>query len=135
MKAWDNCGGGNEACIQNYSQLHSGITVLAPVPNIVYQANSATIPVAARATTTCSKGVAAMDVYTANHVRVYSQPGSTLQIYLNLPAGTYNLVMEAWDNCGGATTSPVDWVVGEPGLGQAGMYAYMPDPVLRKIQV
>jgi hypothetical protein len=128
VKAWDNCGGVNEAYIQNYSDLDSGITVLAPIPNIVYEANSATIPVAATATTICSKGVAAMGVYTANHVRVYTQQGSSLQTYLNLPAGTYNLVIEEWDNCGGATTSPVNLVVGDPGLGQAGMYAYMPDP-------
>jgi hypothetical protein len=128
VKVWDNCGGVNEAYVQNYAQLQSGITVLAPIPNIVYEANSATIPVSATATTTCSKGVAAMGVYTANHVLVYSQQGKTLQTYLNLPAGTYNLVIEEWDNCAGATTSPVNLVVGEPGLGEAGMYAYMPDP-------
>lgn len=128
VKAWDNCGGVNEAYIQNYAQLHSGITVLAPIPNIVYEANSATIPVAATATTTCSKGVAAMGVYTANHVRAYTQQGNALQTHLNLAAGTYNLVIEEWDNCGGATTTPVNLVVGGPGIGQAGMYTYMPDP-------
>jgi hypothetical protein len=128
VKAWDNCGGVNEAYIQNYSHLDSGITVLAPIPNIVYEANSTTIPVAATAITICSKGVAAMGVYTANHVRVYTQQGNSLQTYLNLPAGTYNMVIEEWDNCGGATSTPVNLVVGEPGLGEAGMYAYMPDP-------
>jgi hypothetical protein len=86
------------------------------------------IPVAATAITTCPQGVAAMGVYTANHVRVYTQSGNSLQTHLNLPAGTYNLVIEEWDNCGGATSTPVNLIVGNPGLGQAGMYAYMPDP-------
>lgn len=128
VKAWDNCGGVNEAYIQNYAQLHLGITVLAPIPDIVYEANSATIPVAATATTTCAKGVAAMGVYTANHVRVDTEQGNTLQTHLNLPAGTYNLVIEEWDNCGGATSTSVNLVVGNPGIGQAGMYVYLPDP-------
>src|ERR1700731_4832660 len=79
--------------------------------NVTSPANGATIsgsvPYAATATTSCSKGIASMGIYTAPGVRVYVQQGSSLKTSLNLNAGTYNTVVEEWDNCGGASTTPI----------------------------
>lgn len=65
----------------------------------------------ASATTTCSKGVAAMGIYTAPYVLAYTVSGSSLNTYLKLSAGTYNTEVQEWDNCGGASKTPVTLTV------------------------
>jgi phosphatidylinositol-3-phosphatase len=61
----------------------------------------------ATSTSTCSKGVAAMGIYTAPYVLAYTVSGSSLNTYLKLAPGTYNTVVQEWDNCGGSTKTPV----------------------------
>lgn len=80
--------------------------------NVTSPANGATIsgpvPYAATATTSsCSKGVGSMGIYTAPGVLAYTTNGSSLNTSLNLSPGTYNTVVEEWDNCGGAATTPI----------------------------
>ena len=74
-------------------------------------ANHATVPspihYVASATSSCSKGVASMGIYTAPGVRAYVVQGAKLNTYLNLSPGTHNTVVEEWDYCGGATTTPI----------------------------
>ncbi|MBV8050635.1 MAG: hypothetical protein JOZ80_05570 [Acidobacteriaceae bacterium] len=74
---------------------------------------SVTSPVhfVATATSTCSKGVSAMGIYTAPYALAYSVNGATLNTSLSLSPGTYNIVMQEWDNCGGATKTPVTLTV------------------------
>jgi len=74
---------------------NSGSTVQSPVHYV------------ASSTSTCSKGVASMGIYTASGALAYTTQGSTLNTNLNLSPGTYHTVVEEWDNCGGATTTPV----------------------------
>ena len=82
----------------------AGVTIVAPVNN----SNVATsVQYVATATTTCAKGVSAMGIYTAPNVLAYAVNGSTLNTGLTLNPGTYNTVVEEWDNCGGASTTPV----------------------------
>src|ERR1700685_2933369 len=81
-----------------------GVTVNTPANNSTYQGS---VPYAASATTSCNKGVGSMGIYTAPGVLVYVVNGSSLNTSLNLSEGTYNTVVEEWDNCGGASTSPV----------------------------
>jgi hypothetical protein len=82
----------------------AGVSVVAPIDN----SNVATsVQYVATATTTCAKGVSAMGIYTAPNVLAYTVNGSTLSTALNLSPGTYNTVVEEWDNCGGASTTPV----------------------------
>jgi hypothetical protein len=82
----------------------AAVSVVAPINN----SNVATsVQYVATATTTCAKGVSAMGIYTAPNVLAYTVNGSTLSTALNLSPGTYNTVVEEWDNCGGASTTPV----------------------------
>src|SRR5947209_13133628 len=59
----------------------------------------------ATGSSTCSKGVASMGIYTAPGVLAYTASGSKLDTQLSLNAGTYNTVVEEWDYCGGATST------------------------------
>lgn len=60
---------------------------------------------ASGSTKTCSKGVGSMGIYTAPGVLAYVSNGDNLNTPLKLSPATYNIVMTAWDNCGGATTA------------------------------
>jgi hypothetical protein len=53
-----------------------------------------------------------MGIYTAPGVLAYSSGGASLNTNLALNPGTYNTVVEEWDNCGGAATSPITITVG-----------------------
>lgn len=48
----------------------------------------------------CSKGVASMRIYSAPGVIAYSVEGSSLNTQINLAPGTYNTIVQSWDNCG-----------------------------------
>src|SRR6202050_1983434 len=86
------------------SAASSSVTVTSP-------ANGSTVPgpvsFVASATSSCSKGVASMGIYTAPGVLAYVANGSSLNTSLSLAAGTYNTTVEEWDYCGGAATKAV----------------------------
>jgi hypothetical protein len=67
----------------------SGWTVNSPV----YFAASATSP-------GCTKGISAMRIYVAPHVAVFSIDAHHFETFVNLKPGTYNTLVQAWDNCG-----------------------------------
>lgn len=80
----------------------------ATTPTIVVQSPTANSGVtsavhyAATATSSgCSKGMAAMQVYSNPGVLVYDTPGGRLDTYISLRRGTYNTTIQAWDMCGG----------------------------------
>src|SRR5690349_17247371 len=83
----------------------ASVYVSAPSNN----ANVATsVQYVATASTSCSKGVAAMGIYTAPYVLAYKVNGAKLSTILNLnPNTTYYTVVQEWDNCGGASTTPI----------------------------
>lgn len=56
-------------------------------------------------TDTCSRGVASMGVYVDNNLQRV-QTGSSINTSITLSPGSYNTVVEEWDNCGGATYTP-----------------------------
>jgi hypothetical protein len=66
----------------------------------------------ATATSTCPKGVAAMGIYTAPYQLAYTVNGSSLNTNLNFSPGTYYTTVQEWDNCGGATKTPITITVG-----------------------
>lgn len=105
VEEWDYCGGATTASIKitvNNSQ--SGVYVTSPANHSTV--NSPTNFVAT-ATTTCSLGVASMGIYTAPYQLAYTTNGASLNTSLALDPGTYNAVVEEWDRCGGAATTPV----------------------------
>jgi hypothetical protein len=82
----------------------AGVSVVAPLNN----SNVATsVQYVATATTTCAQGVSAMGIYKAPNALVYTVSGANLNTVLSLSPGTYNTVVQEWDNCGGSTKTPV----------------------------
>jgi hypothetical protein len=82
----------------------ASVTVSSPANGVTA---SSPVPYAAKATTnTCSKGVASMGIYVDNKL-VYVVNGNSLNTNLPLNPGTYNTVVQEWDNCGGATFTAV----------------------------
>ena len=73
----------------------NGATVSSPVHYIATGTSS-----------TCGSGVAAMGIYVNNQL-TYTVNGSQLDTILSFNPGSYYTVVEEWDNCGGATVTPV----------------------------
>src|SRR5262249_47129522 len=71
-----------------------------------------TVQYVATASTSCSKGVSAMGVYTAPGVLAYQSNGASLNTLLNLNPGTYNTTVQSWDHCGGTAKTPITIKVG-----------------------
>src|SRR5438067_6845342 len=92
----------------------SGVTVTSPSNNSTV---SSPVHYVATASTSCSKGVGAMGIYTAPFVLAYSVNGASLNTNLTLSAGTYNTVVQEWDNCGGSAVAPVTITVSGSGGG------------------
>jgi hypothetical protein len=106
--AWDNCGGASTAGVTITVSAQSGVHITAPGNGQV----ASPVNFVATSTTSCSKGVGSMGIYTAPGQLAYVSNGATLNTNLPLGAGTYNAVVEEWDKCGGATTAPVTITVG-----------------------
>jgi major membrane immunogen (membrane-anchored lipoprotein) len=104
VEAWDNCGGATTRTVTITVKSGTSVSVTSP-------ANNSTVgtPVnfVATATSSCSRGVASMGIYTAPNQLAYVVNGASLNTSLSLSAGTYNTTVEEWDNCGGAATTPV----------------------------
>ncbi|HMC75454.1 MAG TPA: hypothetical protein VKG87_14210, partial [Terriglobales bacterium] len=87
----------------------ASVSVTAPANNSTV---SPTVQYVATATTNCSKGISAIGIYTAPGQRAYSVAGAKLNTLLTLNPGSYNTVVQAWDNCGGSSSTPVKITVG-----------------------
>jgi hypothetical protein len=84
------------------------VTVSSPVNGSTVTTN---VAFKASASTSCSKGVASMGIYPAPYQLAYTVNGSSLNTTLPLNAGSYNVVVEEWDYCGGASTATVSITV------------------------
>src|SRR5579871_5539179 len=86
----------------------AGVTVQSPGNNTTVGTN---VNFVATGSTSCSKGIGSMGIYPAPYQLAYTVSGSKLNTTLPLNPGTYNAVVEAWDNCGGASTATVQITV------------------------
>ena len=86
---------------------------------------SSSVKFVATAGTTCSKGVGSMGIYPAPYQLAYTVGGASLNTSLNFNPGTYNVVVQEWDNCGGSTTATVKIYV-VAGTQAAGVYVTSP---------
>jgi hypothetical protein len=106
VEEWDNCGGASttpiKVTVTNGGQ--TGVNVTSPANN---SSDGSPVKFVATATTSCSKGVSSMGIYTAPGVLAYTVQGGSLNYNLALSPGKYNTVVEEWDGCGGAATTPV----------------------------
>jgi hypothetical protein len=94
----------------------AGVTVSAPGSGTT--ASSPVHFVATGSSPACSKGVAAMGIYTAPFALAYKVNGSQLDTQLTMSAGSYNVVVQQWDNCGWSATANVALTVGGPSGGK-----------------
>lgn len=108
VQEWDRCGGATKTAIPlTVGSGSSGISVAAP--NSGSTVNSPVVYTAS-ATSSCSKGVAAMGVYVNNQLK-YVAYGNSLNTSVSLSPGAYNTVVQDWDYCGGSATHAVNITV------------------------
>jgi 6-phosphogluconolactonase (cycloisomerase 2 family) len=107
-----------------------------PVVTVTLPANNSTVPsqvhyVATASSPQCAKGIAAMRIYSAPSVGVYTVNSNSLDTNVTLFPGTYNTVVQAWDNCGGVGKTPVTITVKV--TGQPAKFLYSTDYVSGKV--
>jgi hypothetical protein len=118
VEEWDNCGGASVTPVAITVGSGTHVTVSAPKNNSTV---STTVQYVASASSSCPSGVSAMGIYTGPNQLVYTTPGAQLNTLLTLNPGVYNTVVEEWDNCGGASATPVTITVG--GGSTSGVFA------------
>jgi hypothetical protein len=107
VEEWDNCGGAATTPIKitvSGGGGSSGVSVSSPANNSTV---GSPVNFKASASTSCSKGVSSMGIYTAPGVLAYVVNGSSMNYNLALNAGKYNTVVQEWDGCGGSSSTPV----------------------------
>jgi hypothetical protein len=110
VQAWDNCGGGSETPVTiHVSAGAAEVQVTAPKNNATVATQ---VQYVATSTSTCSKGVSAMGIYTSPGVLAYQSKGASLNTLLTLNPGTYHSVVQEWDGCGGSAYTPITIQVG-----------------------
>lgn len=87
----------------------AGVTVTNPTNGASV---GASVNFVATATSSCSKGVSAMGIYTAPGALAYVVNGATLNKSINLASGTQYPVVQEWDNCGSSTKTQLTLHVG-----------------------
>jgi len=112
VEAWDYCGGATTRTITITVKSGTGVSVTSPSNNSTV---GSPVNYVATATSSCSKGVASMGIYSAPGKLAYVANGASLNTSLSLSPGTYNTTVEEWDNCGGAATTPITITVSSSG--------------------
>jgi len=115
VEEWDNCGGVATTPVTFTARSGSGVSVSAPSNNSTV---GSPVNFDATASSSCPEGVASMGIYTAPGQLAYSVNGSSLNKSLSLNPGTYNTVVEEWDKCGGAATTPITITISGSGQGK-----------------
>ena len=75
------------------------ITVLSP--GSTSSSGSPVFYEAYATSSSCSNGIAAIRIYTAPGINAYTVGGAHLETFIDPKPGTYDTVVQAWDNCGG----------------------------------
>jgi hypothetical protein len=121
INAWDNCGAVATTTINITVSANSGVSVFLP------SASSASVPIhvaASAQNSSCSTGIASMRIYTSPGVAPYTIDSDQLDAFVTLAPGSYDLVVEAYDNCGHVYTSPFT----ETATKTPDQYLYAADP-------
>ncbi|HZQ21771.1 MAG TPA: hypothetical protein VFA89_03140 [Terriglobales bacterium] len=113
VKESDNCQGTASASVSfNVQEQGTGsVSVSAPTFNNIY---GTSVHYTATATTTCPQGVSSMGIYPSSNQLAYQVQGSKLDAVLTLSPGTYDTVVQEWDNCGGTAVGHVPLTVQAP---------------------
>ena len=108
VQEWDGCGGSTatpvDITVSGQSGTPTAVNVSSPANNSTV---SSPVTFSANATTgTCSNGINAIGVYVDNSL-AYKTGGAALQTSLAISTGKHYVVVQAWDNCGGAIKTPL----------------------------
>jgi hypothetical protein len=103
VEEWDYCGGASYSIVLITVGPSMGVTVTSPQNGATY---TSPFSYTASAKSPCTSGVAAMGIYVNNQLK-YTTSGSSLNASISLSPGSYSTVAEEWDNCGGASFTPV----------------------------
>ena len=115
VQEWDNCDGASSTPVTiHVSAGAAEVLVTSPKDNAT---TSTQVQYVASSTSTCSKGVSAMGIYTSPGVLAYESNGASLNKLLTLNPGTYHTVVQEWDGCGGSASTPITIQVGGPSSG------------------
>jgi hypothetical protein len=106
---YDNCG---KAFSMTIPIIVQGPPTPPTDPQVVSPTNGGVVtsPVhflASASAPSCGSGISAMRIYTAPGVAAYTVNGASMDTYLRMATGTYNVVVQAWDNCGNAYKTPL----------------------------
>lgn len=118
VQAWDNCGEVAKVPLKVTVLSGGGVTVYSP-PNRA----TGTSPlryVASASSPGCAAGISAIRIYTAPGVEGHTENANHLDARLTLSPGTYNTVVQAWDNCGHVFKVPISATVASPNTPPAG---------------
>jgi len=74
----------------------------------------------------CQSGIAAIRIYIAPYMAAYTIQSNSLDTLLTLTPGTYNTLVQAWDNCGGVGKTFVNVTVAAVDL-QPARFLYVAD--------
>jgi len=107
VQEWDFCGNASSTPLNLTVATTAGVSVSSPANGSIVTTQ---VPFVASATSSCPSGVAAMGVY-VNNALVYKTAGSSLNAPIPLGVGPQYAVVQAWDQCGGSTISPVNVTV------------------------
>jgi hypothetical protein len=106
--AYDNCGHAvtttDPILVQGTSGGIGSISVATPVSSAIV--SSPVHFVANAQVANCANGIAAMRIYTAPGVNAYTVNAASLDTHIALSPGTYNIVIQSWDNCGKVYQAP-----------------------------
>ena len=117
VQAWDNCGGVAKATVDLTVNSDAGVSVFLP------KASSADIPVhiaASAQSPACAAGINAIRIYTDSAIAPYTVDSNQVNTFVNLLPGSYDLTVQAWDNCGHVYKAPLT----ETASGAADGYLY-----------
>ncbi len=109
VQEWDNCGSATTSSLSIIvPSATAGVVVSKPANNSTV--TSPVTYVATASTNTCASGIAAMGIYVGGTLK-YKVNGASLNTSLALATGAESTVVQAWDNCGNATTTPIKLTV------------------------
>lgn len=106
VQSWDYCGGVGKTPITVTVASTGGVTVYTPTVSTA-PASPIHFVASASATSTCTKGIASIRIYSAPGVKAYTVNSNGLDTFVSLPSGTYSSTIQAWDKCGGVYKTPV----------------------------
>jgi hypothetical protein len=98
-------------CVAMCTSAYAGVWISAPKNNSTVSTSVQFVATAQG----CSKGVAAMGIYPTPGNLVYTVKGASLNHSITLNPGTYNVVVQEWDNCGWSSKASVNITVGSGG--------------------